>query len=329
MRWLLAAATVIALALAIALVIRTVKQSQSTTTTPAPAPPSAPVTVGCPDRDVRPAPVLADAAAAPLQLVVQPGVRLLIDGSEAGQNLIEGVHELSATSPGQKSSKLKVDVEAFTPVLLDVRASSGAVTVLLVGARCASCASATTEVDLAYDGRSRGDLADVAKALADGDWVQGAQLMREIAPAKRETPEGRRLLAVLYTFIGRPSLARQTIDALADPSLTPVLTRRDALDELKPVRQLQTATARWNALTERFQRMTDRFVSEAPKPLSVLTMKFGELSSAFGSAKEKEDAIGCEAALESANTALNETIMGLRAMRPEDCAWQRRVTEAL
>lgn len=324
MRWLLAAATVIALALATALVLRTLKKPQ--VVQPAPPPPA---TGGCPDRDLHPGPMLADAAAAPLQLVVQPGVTLLIDGAEAGPNLVEGVHDISASAAGHKAARLKLHVEAFTPVLLDVRASSAAVTVLMVGARCASCAPAVTEVDLKYHPGTAGDLSGVAKALAEGDWVEAVRLMRGIAPSDREAPEARRLLAVLYAFIGRPTLVRQTLEALADPSLTDALTRRDALDELKPVRQLQTATARWNALTERFQRLTDRFVSEAPKPLSALTMKFGELSSAFGSAQEKQDAIGCEAALESATTALNEVIMGLRAMRPEDCAWQRRVTEAL
>ena len=328
MRWLVAAASVIAFALATALVIRTVKKSQPITAAP-PASAAAPIPVGCPDRELRPGPVLPDAAAAPLQLVVAPGVQLLIDGAEPGPNLLEGVHEISATSAGQKPAKLKIDVEAFTPVLLDVRSSFGAVTVLLEGARCASCAPAVAEVNLEHDAKSAGDLSRVAKALADGDWVEGARVMREIPPLTREAPEAKRLLAVLYTFIGRPTLARQTMDALADPSLTLALTRRDALEELKPVRQLQTATARWNALTERFQRMTDRFVADAPKPVSSLTMKFGDLSRAFASAQEKQDAIGCEAALESANTALNEVIMGLRAMRSEDCAWQRRVTEAL
>ena len=106
------------------------------------------------------------------------------------------------------------------------------------------------------------------------------------------------------------------------------LTRRDALEELKPVRQLQTATARWNATTERFQRLTDGFVAEAPKPVTALTVTFGELSKSFGEAQEKKDAIGCEAALESANAALSESVTQLRAVRPDDCVWQKRVTAA-
>ena len=95
------------------------------------------------------------------------------------------------------------------------------------------------------------------------------------------------------------------------------------------MRQLQTATARWNATTDRFQRLTDRFVAEAPKPLTTLTTTFGALSTKFVDAQEKKDAIGCESALESANAALTGLIMQLRAARPDDCAWQKRISEAL
>jgi hypothetical protein len=322
MRWLLAAATVIALALATALAIRTFKAPAVATASPAP------VLLACRELALRPDPVLPETSAAPLQLVVAPSVNLIIDGAAPGPTLLEGVHEIVATSPGRKSAKFKLQVEAFTPVLLDVRPSSGAVTVLMVGARCANCAGAVTELDLKYRPDSLGDLSGVAKALAEGDWLEGAHLMRGIAPSDREAAEPTRLLAVLFAFVGRPTLVREQLAHLEDKALVAALTRRDALEELKPVRQLQTATPRWNALTERFQRVTDRFGSEVPKPVSTLTVTFGELSKAFGTAKERQDAIGCEAALESANAALTEVIMGLRGMRPGDCAWQRRVTEA-
>ena len=320
MRWALAAATVIALALATALAIRTFK--------PPPPPIAAPVPVpaSCPDTTLRPPALLPEAAAAPLQLVVEPSVRLLIDGAEPGSSLLEGVHSIEATSPGHKSAKLQLQVEAFTPVLLDARASSGAVTVLMIGGRCASCAGAVTNLDLRYRTDSLGDLRGASKALAEGDWLEGARMMRGIAPSERDAPEPARLLAVLYAFVGRPTLVREQLVRLEDKPLTDALTRRDALDELKPVRQLQTATARWNATTERFQRLTDRFVSEAPKQVTALTRTFGELSKAFGTAQEKNDAIGCEAALDSANAGLSGLIMELRALHPADCAWQKRVT---
>ncbi len=317
MRWLIALATVIALSLASALAVRTFK----------PAKVEASVSVGCPDTTLRPPPLMPESAAAPLQLVVDPSVALFIDGAEAGPSLLEGEHTLLATAPGQKPAKLKLHVDAFTPVLLEVRASSGAVTVLMVGGRCTSCAAAVTDLDLKYRPGTLGDSSGVAKALAEGDWLEAGHMVRGIAPSEREAPEPTRLLAVLYAFVGRPTLVREQVAALDDQALRDALTRRDALEELKPVRQLQTATARWNATTERFQRVTDRFVAEAPRPLTALTRTFGELSKRFGGAQEAQDAIGCEAALEAANSAVGESIAKLRAMRPGDCGWQRRVTE--
>ncbi len=134
---------------------------------------------------------------------------------------------------------------------------------------------------------------------------------------------------MLYAFAGRPTLAREQLERLEEKPLQAALNRLDALDELKPVRQLQTATARWNATTERFQRVTDRFVAEAPRPLTSMTTTFGELSGKFGNALERKDAIGCEDALQSANGTLADVVVELRALHPDDCAWQRKVSDAL
>lgn len=323
MRWLLALATVIALALATALAIRTFKK-------PEVVPPQAPRPgTTCADASQRPLPPLPEVSAAPLQLVLQPNIHLSIDGAEPAASLAEGPHLLVATAPGAKPARLQLAVDAFTPVLLDVRASSGAVTVLMVGARCANCAGAVANLELRYRPDALGDLPRVAKALTEGDWLEGARQLRGIAPTEREGPEATRLLAVLYAFAGRSSLAREQLEHLDDKPLRDALNRRDALEELKPVRQLQTATARWNATSDRFQRLTDRFVADAPQALTSLTKTFGELSKKFADALETKDAIGCEAALESANASLAEVVMQLRALHPDDCAWQRRITDAL
>lgn len=322
MRWLLAAATLVALALATALAIRTFK-------TPAPVSPTPAKPAACADAKLRPTHPLPEATAAPLQLVVDPAVKLLIDGAEPGPSLFEGVHSIEASAAGQKSARVQLQVDAFTPVLLDARPGSGAVTVLMVGGRCANCAGAVANLDLRYRPDSLGSLSGVARALAEGDWLEGAHMMRGIAPSEREAAEPTRLLAVLSAFAGRPSLVREHLEKLEDPPLRAALTRRDALEELKPVRQLQTAMARWNATTERFQRLTDRFVTEAPKELTGLTVTFGELSKTFGTAQEAKDAIGCEAALEAANDALSDLVMTLRSKRPDDCPWQQRVSDAL
>ena len=321
MRWLLAAATLIALALAGALVFRTFNKPPEVN---APLPPKR-----CEDTSRRPVAPLPELRAAPLQLVIDPGVTLRIDGAEPAAALSEGDHLVEATAAGSVTAKLRMTVDAFTPVLLDVRASFGAVTVLLLGARCAECGGAVSNPDLRYRPNALGDLAHLAQALSGGDWLEGARQLHGIAPTEREAPEPTRLLAVLYAFAGRPTLAREQLEHLEEKPLQDALNRLDALDELKPVRQLQTATARWNATTERFQRVTDRFVAEAPKPLTALTSTFGELTNKFVSALENEDAIGCEDALESANASLAEVVMRLRRMHPQDCDWQGRVSDAL
>jgi hypothetical protein len=199
-----------------------------------------------------------------------------------------------------------------------------------VGARCATCVNTGANPDLRYNPSFVGDLGAVAKALAGGDWVEAARAMRAVPPSERERPESIRLLASLSALAGRPSLVRAELELLPDDDATKkALQRRDALDELKPVRQLQTATARWNAVTERFQRLGDRFVNEAHAPLATLTHRFGGLSKAFADAREAKDALACEAALEEANAAVADFVVALRALKPADCGWQEQVSAAL
>lgn len=324
MRWLLTGATLGALALAAALLVRSFPAAPHV-----PGPPPLAATP-CPDSTLRPAPALAELSGAPLLLEAEPAVKVMLDGAPPGPSLPEGQHTLVATAPAAAPAKLQLHVDAFTPVLLEARVTSGAVTVLMVGARCATCANTGANVDLRYTTSFLGDLRGVSKALAEGDWLAAAHALRGVAPSDREAPEPTRLLAVLYALAGRPTLVREQLERLpGDEPLRRALTRRDALEELKPVRQLETATARWNGVTERFERLTDRFVAEAPKDLARLTLAFGELSKRFAAAKEQQDALAGEAALEAANATLADVIVRLRALRPTDCAWQKRLTDSL
>ena len=324
MRWLLAAATVVALALGVALAVRTFSPK-----TVAPSPSAAPAV--CPDATARPAPALAEVSTAPLIVERGPGVVVRIDDAAPPESVREGRHRVTAEAPGVASATLELQVDAFTPVLLDARVSAGAaVTLVVVGARCATCANTGANPDLKYSPSFIGDLRAVAKGLAQGDWLEGAKAMKAIPPSEREQPEAIRLLAALYALAGRPSLVRAELELLPEGDATrKALQRRDALDELRPVRQLETATARWNAVTERFQRLGDGFVKEAHVPLSSLTQRFDALSKRFADAREAKDVFACEAALEEANSALADFVLALRARAPTDCAWQARVTAAL
>lgn len=324
MRWLLAAATLLALGLAAALAARTLRARE-------PSPPAAsPAPARCADLDLLPSPPLPELTAAPLVLETAPGLELRLDGQPAPDGLREGRHALVVTGPDVAPARLELAVDAFTPVLLEARVVAGHASVLVLGARCASCVNTGGNPELRFNPSHVSDLRSVAKGLAAGDWLEGAKALRGVPPSERASPEVIRLLAVLYALAGRPSLARSELELLPpDDAARRGLVRRDALEELKPHRQLETAVARWNAGTERFQRLTDAFVADAPQPLSALTRQFGELSKTFADAKEHGDAIGGEAALDAAHAALSDVVARLRALRPADCAWQRRVTDAL
>lgn len=330
MRWLLTAATLLALGLAAALAVRSLRAGDAPPPGVAPpgvAPPGA--APRCADLDQRPPPPLPELTAAPLVLETAPGLELRLDGQPPPDGLLEGRHTLLVSGADVAPARLELAVDAFTPVLLEARVIAGHASVLVVGARCATCVNTGANPDLRFNPSLVGDLRAVAKGLAAGDWLEGAKALRAVPPSERETPEVIRLLAALYALAGRPSLARAELELLpATDAARRGLVRRDALEELKPNRQLETAVARWNAVTERFQRLTDAFVTDAPRPLSALTRQFDALSGTFADAKEHGDAIGCEAALDAANAALAEVVAQLRAQRPTDCAWQQRVTAA-
>ncbi len=298
------------------------KRSKPTATVTAVAP------VRCADADRLPGRVLPALSAAPLTVVTDQ-VTLHIDGATPGPLVAEGVHAVEATADGAAPARVQVEVAAFVPVLLEARVTAGVVTVLVVGARCATCAHADTEIDLKFRGGGVGDLGGVARSLAKGDWVLAAQQARAIAPDDRQGPEPARLLAVLYALAGRPTLVREQVALLPrrDP-LVVALARRELAEAAVSQRQLETATARWNATSDRFQRLTDRFVSEAPQTLTELTVKFDGLSRRFASAQSGGDAIACEATLDDAAAAVRDAVVQLRTRNAGDCAWQRRISDA-
>jgi NADPH-dependent ferric siderophore reductase len=294
----------------------------------APPPPVAVEPARCADVSRLPAALLPSASAAPLQVVQEPGLVVRIDGAAVPPTLDEGVHLLEASAPRATGTTLKVRVSAFMPVVVDVRVTAGSITALLVGAQCETCVHGDTELDLAYH-RGIGDVSGTARALAQGDWMLAAQQVRAIAPDDREGPELARLIAVLASYAGKPSIARAQLGRLPknDP-LRAALVKRDGDENNIPRRQLATATARWNAMSDRFQRLTDRFASDAPQLMTALTKQLEPLSADFVRVQAAGDAIACESTLEKASEHLRVSLRKLRAMRPTDCAWQARITAA-
>lgn len=276
----------------------------------------------CLEKSTMPKPVLQELSQAPL-IINAPNVKVTFDGREANGLVAAGLHLLEASSPEARSARFQVRVEAMQPVIIDARVTEGAVTVLLLGARCSTCAVTDTDINLNYRTDAVGSLSDVAQSLSNGDWLRAAQSMRAVPMNDRESEEATRLNAVLHAFAGRQSDAEALV-AKQDVMKEQFAKRSALLKSLAP-RQLETAVARWNATTERFQRLTEAFGNDAPDQMTALTWTFDGFSTRFLQAHGTLDVIAGEASLQSATKALDDSIKELRAMKPDDCEWQRRL----
>lgn len=307
---------------ALALVVELVRRNVAPPAAAVPAPRV------CPDARRPPAALLPELSAAPLVLSAAHAT-VTIDGQPAPAALTEGLHLVEAQEAGASPASVKLQVSAFAPVLLDARAVAGSVVVTVLGARCASCPHAETDVDLQYRRGGIGDERGVARALSQADWPLAAQQIRAIPTADFTGPRAAHLRAALFGLAGRPSLARAELALLpqTDP-LHAALRAWAKTDANTTARQLETATARWNAVTERLQRLTERFASDAPEAITALTTSIGALAPRVIEAQAKGQTIELESRLEEATLALARTMSALRAQRPTDCEWQARITAA-
>ncbi len=311
---LLVAASLVALALGWKLL-----RPQPTT----PPPPPPPVEARC-DEVRGPIPAVRPELAAATLTVVDGGVEVTVDGQKPGPQLIGSLHLIEA-----EGVRVQVRVEPFASIVLDVRTVEGVPTVLVVGATCATCPHSDTELDLTPTRGAIGSPLSVAGAVAKGDWVLAVQQLRGLPDSELKTPTLARLVAIVQWLAGHPSRSREWLALLPkrDP-LQAVLKQRDA-DELHVAqRQLATASARWNALTERYQRLTDTFVGDAPALTTELTARFDGYSTRVVRGVTAQDGVATELVLQEATDTLALAATKLRAMKA-DCEWQRRVWSAL
>jgi hypothetical protein len=285
----------------------------------------------CPAPDEAPALPAPGEWAAPLTLVVAAGAAVEVDGAPAPPSLPPGPHVLAARGPGASPARLRVDVDPFTPVLVDARRAEGAMTLLVLGARCGGCRLDPEPLDTAWREGSPGSRSEVSHALAAGEVSRAARAYRAIPPAERGTPEPLRLLAAVYALGGELAPAQEVLARLPpDDALAQALRTHRAAAAAMPKRQEATAVARWNALTERYQRLSDAFDADAPAVVSALTARFNGLSGRFQRAQAQAGgALAVETTLDEAAATLAQFVLTLRAQRPGDCGWQRRVSAAL
>ncbi|MFO0599616.1 MAG: hypothetical protein U0228_30195 [Myxococcaceae bacterium] len=321
MRTLVNTLLVVISVLAIALGVRFLRERSAKDVT---APPTPVANERCDEARGAVPPVAPELWGAPLAVI--SGVPVTVDGAPAGQRLTPGVHTLVA---GQ--AHLTVRADAFHAVVVLVRIIEGVEAMLVLGAPCTTCEHATGELNFDFKPGSVGSVQDVARALANADWQLALSAVRAITPEDRAHVEVMFLLTIIHQLAGHLADAREQLEAFpeADP-VHAVLRSFDAAETPKKVLERQTASlpARWNALSERYERLSDAFVGDAPAAIGTLSTDFGRFSQRMMSAVTDRKIDAGEATLDDATKELDQVIAELRAMRA-DCEWQRRVWKAL
>lgn len=290
---------------------------------------------GCPDRTALPAPPLEGAETAGLVLRGDH-VTFTVDGSAAFGDLIKpqrlsaGVHRVQAKDDlGQ--AELEVRLRPFEAAAVTAVRHGGGLVLWPLGAECVPCAKSVSNLDTTPSGADKpGALASAAAALATQDWKLAVELLRDVPAKERSGPRFVAVFAAATALAGHAELAREALRQQKGPAREGAVEFLDGLDKLaddEAARQRELAVKRWNNLTERFQRLTERFSAEAP--VAQASGRFNALSEAFSAATKEEDIVGQEASVESAGRVLRSLVGDLRAMQPNDCAWQAKISAAM
>lgn len=289
----------------------------------APTPPApAPVVIEtrCDEERRAPPPLRADLVASTLVVLKPADLTVTLDERTAGGSVSPGLHVVEA-----EGVRVQVRVEPFAPVVIDARVVNDIPTVFIAGATCVTCVVAPATLDLNFTGEPS-SLLGILGALAKHDWALAVKQLRGVNPQLLETPDYARLVAIAYWQAGQPGGAKKWLARLGkrDP-LVRALAEREEEESHLADRQLVSAPARWNALTERYQRVTDAFVTEVPLEL---TQQFDGYTRRLTGAMSQHNAVEAELVLREATTTLDAAIARLRELH-SDCTWQHRVDATL
>lgn len=87
-------------------------------------------------------------------------------------------------------------------------------------------------------------------------------------------------------------------------------------------------TGRWNTLTERYARVLQVVGREAPGAVASANHRFEQLSQGFRSAASAHDPAGQDQSIRAAEQTLRVFVHAARLARPDDCEFQKRLTNA-
>jgi hypothetical protein len=151
----------------------------------------------------------------PVLLGATAGVRLSLDGAAAPADglatLAPGKHTLRAEAAGFPPLSLEFRLEAFEPALFEVEPAGKFLSVVYLGAVCATCAVAGPQQLLSQEPATApfDELETLAaERLMTQDWAKAASYLQQVQPHERELPRFKRLAQNVLQSSGAHAEAR-------------------------------------------------------------------------------------------------------------------------
>jgi hypothetical protein len=288
---------------------------------------------GLPNPSLRPFP---EADHAPGLFSAEKGVTLLLDGKaltpEEGTPvpLVPGEHVLEARALGMAPLEWRFVPEPYRPVLGVVRMDAElGLSAIRLGARCATCIAPLAPVALAGGGSRNPSSTlqrDAAKALRGTDWQSAARNLKEV-PNARRTVLFHRLASATYAAADMPESALRESEEAAkdDAGLQRALADWKKLRVDEALRRSRVRMDRWNASTERFSQMLQKFEGASPGAAQQASRRMEPLGVAFRLATKEQDVEAADAVVRSAEEVLARWVEQLQTAHPKDCEFQARV----
>lgn len=271
----------------------------------------------------------------PVLFGAAPGITLSVDGAKAdgALPLTPGKHTLRAEGPGAPPLSLDFKTEAFDPALFEVELNGKFLSLVYLGATCASCTANDQQQQLLPQEPATAPFDELetraAEALQTQSWARAAGFLKQVQPHEREQTRFKRLAQNVLQSSGAHAEARaQLLGITGSPALDGLLSRYDELTASEAQREHQHWLTRWNALTDIYQRLL-RLEDDAPQVLDGASARLAEASAAFTRAAKEHSAEGERDACEKGEQVVLGLAQKLRAFHPTDCELQAKVSAAL
>ncbi|MFT3840391.1 MAG: hypothetical protein QM723_25610 [Myxococcaceae bacterium] len=271
----------------------------------------------------------------PVLLGSSPAITLQVDGAKAEGlvALAPGKHTLRAEGPGAPPLSVDFKTEAFDPAVFEVEPNGRFLSLVYLGAVCASCKTNDQQQQLLPQEAASAPFDELetraAEALQTQDWAKAAGFLKQVQPHEREQTRFKRLAQNVLQSSGAHAEARaQLLGITGSPALDALLSRYDELTASESQREHEHWLTRWNALTDIYQRLL-RLEDDAPQVLDGASARLAQASAAFARANKEHSAEGERDACEQGEQVVLDLAQKLRAFHPTDCELQAKVSAAL